>query len=219
MRCRLLTFAAGVFASAFAHELSAGAVSDSFMAFLRPEASSFWRTASGREVTVPVDFPEGAVTATLTVRGTGSGYVKVHSGITSESYAFELPAATDCGSEDVYELALAFDDEPQTVRTAKIALIRGLEQGASGRTRCLSPEGSLMWRKGGSGRAVLPVPYGVTAFLTNGVVADTGLDGAQGWYVLKGLSARKPTELTLEADGVRYDASLLSSGGMLFLVR
>lgn len=58
----------GVFCSA--STLSAVESARTFV-FLKPEASSFWQTAKGSRMTVPVDFPDGATSATLTVRGAG----------------------------------------------------------------------------------------------------------------------------------------------------
>ena len=204
--------------AALAAGSSEGALSESFTAFLRPGESSFWRTAPGSSVTVPVDFPSGAQTAALTVKGVGSGYSKVYDGISGESFEFELPEAVDSQSEDVYELTLTFDDETKTVRTAKIALVKGLMPDASGKTRCLVPEHSRKWNRVIGGRAVVPVPYGATSLTVDGA-EHPGLDGKQGWCVLKNLESGETSETVLTVGGETYAASLMSAGGLLFLVR
>lgn len=214
----LSVWMAGLFAVTFAFEVS-GAVSESFVAFLRPDESSFWRTAPGNSVTVPVDFPEGAETATLQVKGCGSGYSKTYQDITAESFSFSLPSATDTRSEDVYELTLTFDDESGTVRTARIGLIKGIGTDPSGRTRCVVPPGSRSWSKVDGTRAVLPIPYGATSLTVNGTEMDTGLGGAQGWYALTGLTSGNATELSLSADGETFYASLVSAAGLMFILR
>ena len=217
MKRQLSLFAASMVAAGLAYE-SPGARRKSFTAFLRPDESSFWRTASGRTVTLPVDFPSGAQTAALTVKGVGSGYSKVYDGISGESFEFELPEAVDSQSEDVYELTLTFDDETETVRTAKIALVKGLMPDASGKTRCLVPEHSRKWNRVEGGRAVVPVPYGATSLTVNGA-EHPGLDGKQGWCVLKNLKSAEAAAAVLSVGGETYAASLMSAGGLLFLVR
>jgi hypothetical protein len=118
----------------------------------------------------------------------------------------------------VYDLALQFDDDANTVRTAKLGLIKGLSPDAEGTTRCLAPASGNLWGKA-SKKAVLPIPYGTTSLSVNGVETPTGLDGAQGWYALR----IKPGELyslSLIANEVTYAASILGGGaGMMIIMR
>jgi hypothetical protein len=44
-------------------------MSDSTFVFIKPETSFFWHTATNSTMTLPVDFPEGATSATLVVTG------------------------------------------------------------------------------------------------------------------------------------------------------
>ena len=207
----------GLFAAVFASSAYAGAVSESFTAFLRPDESSFWRTAPGKTVTVPIDWPEGASAATLTV--TGLGYERVYTDISGETYTFDLPDAVDSQTENVYDLTLAFNDADTTTRTAKLGLITGLTTLAEGTTRCRLPVGSKTWNKAGGLRAVLPIPYGTVSFTVNGVEKVSELGGAQGWYALDGLVPGQATELALSTDEDDYSASLFGAGGILLLVR
>ena len=202
--------------------LSAGAAektSESVFLFTDPDTSSFWRTAPGRTVTVPVEFPDGVTTATLTVKGSGYSheYVITRDADTPlKDFAFELPAATSPETEDVYTLTLTVGT---TEQTAKIALIEGLSPETDGTTRCLAPMTEKRWQKT-KGRAVLPIPYGTTSFRVNDVERPTGLDGAQGLYALDGLTYGNDATLKLTVGDVEYDATLLGGpGGLLLLFR
>ena len=189
--------------------------SEPTLVFMRPETSSFWNTATNNTMTVPVDFPSGATTATLTVSGVGysATYTDIQKGTDSfgtDSFTFALPAADSPQTENVYDLTLTFNDG--TVRRAKLGLIEGLSPNAEGTTRCLAPANGRVWSKVKGGRAVLPIPHGTTSFsvTVNGETRteDTGLNGAQGWYAL-GLHGDEAASLSMIANGLSYSVSLL----------
>ena len=164
--------------------LADGDTSDPALVYLRPETSSFWHTATNSTMTLPVEFPVGASSATLTVTG-AFNYSQTINDITSSSVTVALPEAVmpenDLATEDVYDFTLTFNDG--TVRTAKLGLIAGLGDG-EGQARCLAPASGSAWEKV-KGQVAIPIPYGMTSFEINGTSTDTGLDGAQGWYALK----------------------------------
>ena len=210
--------AAGIVGAALT-TLAVGATeleSEPTFVFLRPETSSFWHTATNNTMTVPVDFPAGATSARLYVSGVR--YTRTYDNVAKGEFTFELPPADSEDSENVYDLALQFDDDANTVRTAKLGLIKGLSPDAEGTTRCLAPASGNLWGKA-SKKAVLPIPYGTTSLSVNGVETPTGLDGAQGWYALR----IKPGELyslSLIANEVTYAASILGGGaGMMIIMR
>ena len=192
-------------------------MSESTFIFLKPEMSSFWNTATNNTMTVPVDFPPGAHSATLTV--TGDNYSARYANITGSDYTFNLPVPDKPQTENVYDLTLSFDDG--TSRRAKLGLIQGLDTGARGGTRCLAPADANVWNRMGT-RAVLPIPYGTTSFSVsvNGrqTVNDTGLNGAQGWYALGGIKRRDQVTLSLLADGVSHMTTLLGRGDGYFVI-
>ena len=64
----------------------------------------------------------------------------------------------------------------------------------------------------------MPVPYGATSLMVDGA-EHPGLDGKQGWCVLKNLESGETSETVLTVGGETYAASLMSAGGLLFLVR
>ena len=193
--------------------------SEPTLVFTRPETSSFWNTATNNVMTVPVDFPSGATTATLTVSGVGysATYANIAKG--TDSYTFTLPAAVSPQTENVYDLLLAFNDG--TERKAKLGLIDGLSPNAEGTTRCLAPSNGRVWESVKGGRAVLPVPYGAEqiSVTVNGETRTepTGLNGAQGWFAL-GIKGGDEVSLSMIAGGLSYSASLHGALGVMLIV-
>ena len=181
--------------------------------FLRPETSSFWHTATNNVMTVPVDFPIGASSATMYVSGVA--YNRIYENIETDSFTFELPEADSDETENVYDLRLVFNDPGSTVRTAKLGLIRGLSPDPEGVTRCLAPSSGRLWQRT-TGRAVVPIPYGTTSFQVNGVETPTGLDGAQGWFAMDVPAGG--VSLSLVAPGISSAVSLLGAGGGMLLI-
>ncbi len=217
---RMAVFAAALLA-AFASAAEGERSSDDAFVFLKPEELSFWHTATNSSFMVPVLFPRGAASATLTV--TGAGYSSTTPGITPESldahgeYPVTLPPAAGPEAENVYSLALEFDDG--TVRTARLGVISGLEPGGSGVTRCIAPKDGGKWSVGGS-RAVVPVPYGTTSLSVGGEPVDTGLGGEQGWYCMSLPAVGQQLALSLETDADVYETVLVGKGvGVILIFR
>ena len=130
--------------------------------FLRPETSSFWNTATNSTMTLPIDYPNGATKATLTVNGVGYNRVYPDIAAPQDSIEIDLPVPDSPKTENVYELTLTFNNGAPS-RTAKLGLIQGLDSGAKGSTRCIAPAQGKVWSTA-TGRAVLPIPYGTTSF-------------------------------------------------------
>ena len=195
--------------------LAVGPVSNTTFVYARPKVNSFWHTAMSSTVTVPVDYPSGVSSATLTV--SGPGYSATYSDISARSFTFTLPAATSPSAENVYDLALEFSDG--TVRTAKLGLVQGLSAGAESAGRCVLPKDSRRWNKIVD-RAVLPIPCGMTSLTVDGVATDTGLDGEQGWFALGGVNPGQSVSLLLAGGDEEFAAALLGGfAGMHFIVR
>ena len=159
-----------------------GGTSEPTTVFVNPGTSSFWHTATNNVLALPVEFPDGATSATLAV--SGLRYTATYAGITASPFILTLPAATSTATENVYDLTLTFDDAGATVRTARLGLIKGYDTTAEGLTRCLAPKEQRKWGWVKGRRAVFPIPCGMTAFTVGGVVTDTGLGGDQGWFAL-----------------------------------
>ena len=97
-----------------------------------PDSTVLWRTLGSPTETIRWDFPEGASKATLTVEG--YGYSRVYADLETKEQQLDLPAATSAATENVYTLTLAFDDEAQTVWTARVGLVQGVNGGAASAT-------------------------------------------------------------------------------------
>ena len=177
--------------------------------FVNPDTTSFWRTARSRSVTVPVDFPEGATTATLSV--TGVGYSASYEIASPGPYTFQLPEATSLGSENTYSLTLTFDRGAG--KTARLSLITGQENGGAGSTRCLS-QGSRGWPRVSGNRFTVPVPYGATSLEVDGTPVDTGLDGARGFFTVGAV----PTDLELVVGATTNSVSIVEMPGSMLLI-
>ena len=189
-------------AEAYAAESAASFV------FVNPDTSSFWRTARSQSVTVPVDFPEEATTATLSVAGVG--YSASYEIAAPGPYTFQLPEAATPAEENTYSLTLSFDCGES--KTARLSLIAGQENGGAGYTRCVS-QSNRSWGKSKSQQMTLPVPFGTTSLVVNGDSVDTGLDGAQGFFTLSGL----PASMNLTVSGTTYHADVVRMPGFLLL--
>ena len=184
--------------------------SDETFVYLQPETSSFWRTATNSTVTLTIDFPAGATTATLDVRGLK--HERSYPNITGKSFDLHLPTPESPETENVYDLTLTFDDG--TVRKASLGVVQGISNGTEGAARCLAPFEGATWNRM-RGSAVLPIPYGTTAFsvAVNGVARTVeGLDGAQGWYALGGVRRDDSVSLALDVDGASHVATLRGRG-------
>lgn len=192
-------------------------MSESTFVFLKPETSSFWNTATNNVMSLPIDYPAGAYSATLTVEG--DGYSQTYADLRDTSFELQLPSPDLPELENVYNLTLTFDNG--VVRSAKLGLIQGLAPQGAGSTRCLAPANGTVWNKVRR-RAVLPIPYGTTAFsvTVNGQqrVNETELDGAQGWYALGGINRQDEVSLSFTTNGVNCLADLLGKGNGYFVV-
>ena len=216
---RVILFSMAVPMSLLASAATEG-LSQKTAVFVNPDTSSFWRTAPGAAFTVPVRYPSGATTATLTV--TGDGYSETYENVPEGDWSVTLPPAADPQAENVYDLTLDFGSgfEPQT---ARLGLIDGLKAGAGGATRCIFPSDTRKWSHV-TGRSVVPVPYGTSVVTVDGTPVGTGLGGAQGWLVLGPLEIGAQRKLTAsgEAFGETFDYEAEQvgfGGGMMMLLR
>ena len=182
--------------------------------------SSFWHTATNATLSLPVEFPSLASSASLAVQGVK--YSRLYEGITRASLAggdfvLSLPQASTIAEENVYALTLSFDDG--TVRTTRLGLLCGAYGTTRAGTRCLFDTGSSAWRWADR-PAVLPIPYGVETVSADGTDVPTGLDGRQGWFALRlpGDGAAHTVSIT---DGeTDYEAVLFGNAtGMILLWR
>ena len=191
---------------AFAGAALASDTGDALLLF--KESGSFWHTATNSTLTVPLDFKDGATSATLTVRG--STYMRVYEGITTSEFTFSLPPADDIEHEDVYSLSLVFDNG--TELTARLGLPCGIKPGAEGSTRCM-PERSARWPNT-YGNGLIPVPADTTALSVDGspVTDETpGFTGAQGWLALGEVEKGTTVDVALSESGQTTQRTLIGA--------
>ena len=194
MKRGALVVAAGFLSvSAFA---AAEATSDCAFIYVDTAESSFWRTATNNVVSIPVEYPAGVESATLSV--SGAGYSEIYEDVPEGLFKLTLPEATSPETENVYDLTLTFSDNSSL--TARFGVIAGVAADASGTTRCISSMSAAKWGKVKADRAVLPVPYGTTSLTVNGATAE--LDGAQGWYLLSPVDVGSGYALSLDGSPV-----------------
>ena len=199
----MMAIAAGL---AFAGAAFASDTGDALLLF--KESGSFWHTATNSTITVPLDFKDGATSATLTVRG--SKYVRVYEGITTGEFTFSLPSAGDVAHEDVYSLSLVFDNG--TEMSARLGLPYGIGPGAEGSTRCIA-ESSVRWPKT-YGNGLVPVPADTTSITVDGspVTDETpGFTGAQGWLALGEVERGATIDVALSAGGQTTERTLIGA--------
>ncbi len=179
-RILLLAAAMSSFTAVFA---ASEMMSARMFVHVRPELSSFWRTATNNVVYLPVDMPRAAKTATLHVEGVG--YERTYLDLPGGVFRLELPEASSPDNENVYRLTLSFDDG--TERTAVLGVIEGMRSADEGcSTRCRLSGDGLTWKKTAS-RFVIPIPYGTGFISMQGASAKAvpgEFDGAQGWCAL-----------------------------------
>ena len=209
MKRGTLVVAAGFLSvSAFA---AAEATSDHAFIYVDTAESSFWRTATNNVVSIPVEYPAGVESATLSV--SGAGYSKIYEDVPEGMFELSLPEATSPETENVYDLMLTFSDNSSL--TARFGVIAGVASDASGTTRCIPSMSAAKWGKVKTDRAVLPVPYGTTSLAVNGATAE--LDGAQGWYLLSPVDVGSGYALSLDGSPVVNLKGV--GGGLVMMVR
>ena len=218
LRRRLASLACASFVAFAGGGAFASDLSDPAFVHLTPETSSFWHTATNATLTVPIDFPFGATSASLAVRGTR--YSKDYEDIRDGAFTLSLPSAPDMTKEDVYELTLTFDNGQ--IETARLGLVFGLDAGPCGATRCLREKTGVWTQSQGNG--VLPVPQGTTSLSVGGVAVaagDKGFTGAQGWHALGRLKGGKSVDLVLTTDEGTFSVSGVTRAlaGTIVIVR
>ena len=176
---------------------------------VKPEETAFWRTASNSTFEVFWEFPSSAGKATLSVVGMGSEYT--FADLTEKRIMLELPPPV--AAEDVYELALAFDDD--SVQRCSLAVVRGAREDAAA-TIDYASDSDLAWRRT-KPRAVFPVPFGAERITVDG--KDYALDGSAGWFGYVYPAGVAVSEVSLHAGGSVFGNSLIPACGLVLTVR
>lgn len=197
--------------------LADGLWSDPTLVVLRTDETPLWRTATNSVMTLEWLYPKGAGSAELTVDGLG--YHAEHQDDGAGRLEVSFPEPTDEMTENVYNLTLTFDNGE--IRTASLGVVRGVGTGGEFvRTSCRikGRAAKRIFR-----RAVLPIPFGAMSLALNGVLTETGLGGAAGWYAwdLSGCNRGDDIRavLTIGDDTLEADGLILGNDGSVLIFR
>ena len=168
--------------------------------FMLPTSNIMWRTAPSPEFEVPVLMPYGASSATLVV--TGHNYRREYTGIGDGQFCISLPAAESAIDENVYDLALTFNDPAATTRHAKLAVVQGASMEGTAEA-AVGSEDAPNWRRVRS-RAVLPIPYGARMLSVNGQSVPLDPADTPGWRMFTAVA------------GTSYDVQLADNASLMW---
>jgi len=183
-------------------------VTDELFLHVDPKLDAYGHLAVDLPLTLVWQKPEGASSARLTL--SCGGRQVVYENLTGTSIEIGDAPTVDA-DERVWDLALAFDDPSQTVRSARLAFLR---------SACtVRKEGTRYWHCADSS-SVLPVPAGATDLTVNGVsVPQTVLDGTPNWFWTQpGVSS--PVAVTMNYGGKLYSTDVrFGANGMVLILR
>lgn len=200
----LVFSACGVFATS----------SDAIRVQVADREFSFWRTLPSEAFDLHFDFPDGATTATLTVKG--GRCRKEFTGITASPFRVTADMLPGAGFDDenVFSLTLSFDKgEPLTA--TGLGRVAGVGTSAATLRVRLGEADAAPWTAAGRYN-VLPIPAGTSQVSVNGEASPW--TGEQGWYLLGPLSSGAATSLALD-DGNPVAVTYESTSGLLLIVR
>lgn len=185
-----------------------------------PATSLHWRTYLAGDDGIQWTWPDGAVSAKLTVTGKGG----------SSDYIIEKPASdwwptlpATAANEDVLDLTLVFYPEEgaggealadETLTAAGIGLVRGVN-GASTDLKVYS-ETSKKWAKIRDDSAVLPIPERTTALALDGTAKT--LSGVPGWTFWN-VGNNSSFVWTLTTEDASFETRIFTFCGIVFIVR
>jgi hypothetical protein len=196
--------------------------SNSLDLFVDPTRSHLWRTSAENTPLIQWETPDGTVSATLRVDSRSGVKTYDVTGTSAFELRLETPESPD--TENVYDLTLTFDlGASNVVRRGQIGVVRGLgASGSAGAAVDIRP-GGAEWSKLSGKSAVLQLPAGTKTLAIDGTTIETGLDGAAGWYLWKGMkpkSGRAPYELALvTAEGESTADVVVLAKGFSLIVR
>ena len=175
--------------------------------------SAFWLTVAESPYVLPLDYPEGATSASVTVTD-AFGYERTYPNQTGATCSLDFPAPSDPLSERVYTVTVAYSNgETASVRLGRVCGVAAGDT-ATG-ARCVRDVAGRKWGKLYS-NAVIPVPAGAGSLKVNGETVETGLGGLRGWYQLGGVDIGETCTVQL-ADGEVVTLTGAGVGALLIL--
>jgi len=182
--------------------------------WVKPEESLQWKTVMSASAPVALDWPSGAMSASLTVTADGA---VVGSSTISDTTATEAPfpasLPSEYGEERVVTVTVEYlDGLDATIETSSARL--GLVTGVGGNaTRCVTSTSEKAWTTV-KNHAVVPIPEDTTA-LTVDSVAQTF--DAPGWWEWSRIGIESHT-LVLTTDSGESLATVKGLGSGVILI-
>ena len=183
-----------------------------------PDDSIQWKTLMSNPAALSLDWPDAAVSATLTI-GSGVGEAVSHeiTDTTLSSYALAVSRPESQKDERVLTLTLVYKDAnggELRRESARVGLVGGVNDAA---TRCVPDAASRKWKKAEGATAVLPIPADAVSLTVGGKAVDP-VD-PNGWYFLAGESGAAATLTLGTADGSASAEIRFGGAGCLIIIR
>lgn len=176
-----------------------------------PSIDDYWHLAPSDPAVLSWEKPAGAAKADF--ERTSSGAPVAVKGIFEDRIALPSGGPLECAADErVFDIALTFDDPARTVKKAKVAFLADVAE-------VRNPDGRDWDRVKGS--ALLPVPSSATSLTVGGLSIEVGTHGgANCWWFFPANVHDAPVDMSLEADGETYSASVVCRiSGMWLMVR
>lgn len=183
-----------------------------------PDDSIQWKTLMSNPAALSLDWPDDAVSATLTI-GSGVGEAVSHeiTDTTLSSYALAVSRPETQKDERVLTLTLVYKDAnggELRRESACVGLVGGVNDAA---TRCVPDAASRKWKKAEGATAVLPIPADAVSLTVDGKTVDP-VD-PNGWYFLAGESGATATLTLGTTDGSSFAEVRFGGAGCLLILR
>lgn len=183
-----------------------------------PDDSIQWKTLMSNPAALSLDWPDAAVSATLTI-GSGVGEAVSHeiTDTTLSSYALAVSRPETQKDERVLTLTLVYKDAnggELRRESARVGLVGGVNDAA---TRCVPDATSRKWKKAEGATAVLPIPADAVSLTVDGKAVDP-VD-PNGWYFLAGESGATATLTLGTTDGSSSAEVRFGGAGCLIIFR
>ena len=202
---RKLLLVAGVM-SAFAQAFGASATSVTSVVWTKPDESLQWKTVMSTSAPIALNWPDGAVSARLTVSWhettLGTSTVSDTSAKTTTLPLGTLPSVLE--DERIVDVSIEYLNGSDSVldsASARLGYVTGV---GSGVTRLITVASGKPWSNVDKS-AVLQIPEDATALTVDGVTQNIGTP--PGWWEWSGI-ASGPHDLELDTASGDYMASL-----------
>lgn len=146
-----------------------------------PAASLTWKTINSASADVALDWPDGAISATILIDGKESAST---SDTTVDTIAVPFSLPMNAASERIVTVQVSYRDgadNEMVAATAMLGLVAGTQSGDAVSVKDRSSRGT--WSRSPVRRPVVPVPANVADAMLGGEAVSMPMD-APGWTIL-----------------------------------